>query len=642
MRDHASYALAGALALFAVLLGVDIASDSEALTATFVVPAFLAALAAPPRAVAAVALLGLAAALASPLWTGEAESASYAIRIVAVLLGGTLAVFAAYQRGRASISESELDAVLGNLADAVTVQDENGGLVYANDAAAELLGCESAEELLATPPQDLVARFESFTEDGKPLDTERLPGRQVLRGERPEPLVVRAVNGTTGEERWQVVKATSVTGPEGLRAVNVIEDITEQKRAEIAQRLLAEAGDELGSSLDYEMTLQRVARMAVPRFADWAGVSLPRADGTMEQVAVAHVDPDKVRFAKEINERYPGRVDDPGTQMILDQGRAALFEVSDELLRQTAKDDDHYRLLNEIGMRSAIGAPMYAGDEFLGTVAFVTADRGRRLTEGDLVVADELARRASVAIQNARLFEERSHSARTLEHALRPPDLPPIPGWRSASLYEPASEGGLVGGDFYDAFETRDGWLVVIGDVGGRGVDAAALTAMARYTLRTAGAMSDDPITALDRLNGWLLEREDVELVTTALVLLRPDGSVRVCSAGHPPPLVVSGGMAVPWGPPGSILGAFEETRWEFEERVFAPGEQLVLYTDGLFELDGRDGRLGEQRLAEIFGGHDGPEDAVAQARDALHDFAGGRFVDDMALVVHERDRDAG
>jgi len=283
---------------------------------------------------------------------------------------------------------------------------------------------------------------------------------------------------------------------------------------------------------------------------------------------------------------------------------------------------------------------MYAGDEFLGTVAFVTADRGRTLTQDDLAVADELARRASVAIQNARLFEERSRSAQTLEQALRPPDLPPIPGWRSASLYEPASE-GLVGGDFYDAFETRDGWLVVIGDVGGRGVDAAALTAMARYTLRTAGAMTDDPVTALDRLNRWLLEREEVELVTTALVLLRPDGSVRVCSAGHPPPLVVSGGKAAPWGLPGSILGAFEDTRWELVERVLAPGEQLVLYTDGLFELNGRDGRLGERRLAEIFSGIEGPESAVAHARDALHDFAGGRFVDDMALVVLERDRGA-
>jgi serine phosphatase RsbU (regulator of sigma subunit) len=125
-----------------------------------------------------------------------------------------------------------------------------------------------------------------------------------------------------------------------------------------------------------------------------------------------------------------------------------------------------------------------------------------------------------------------------------------------------------------------------------------------------------------------------------ALVLLRPDGSVRVCSAGHPPPLVVDDGKATPWGSPGSILGAFEETHWELDERVLGPGQQLVLYTDGVFELSGSDGRLGEERLADIFDGVDDPEGAVRKARSVLHEFAGGRFTDDMAMVVLER-RDA-
>ena len=643
MPRNAKTALGLGLGLLAVLLAVDVATESGALTATFLLPAFLVALAAPPRTVLVVAALGLGAAVASPLWSDPGSTDSYLIRDAAVLLGGVFAVFAARQRQAVDVAREELDAALGNLADAVTVQDERGGLIYANHAAAELLGCASAEELLATPPQDLVGRFESFTEDGRPLDVERLPGRQALRGEVPEPLTVRAVNRATGEERWQTVKATAIAAPGGAgrRAINVIEDMTETKRAEIAQRLLADAGRTLGSSLDYEATLQEVARMAVPGFADWCGVSLPREDGAMDQVAVAHADPDKVRFAHELNARYPSRVDDPGTQMILEAGRATLIEVTDELVRESAKDEEHYRLINEIGLRSAIGAPMFAGDEFLGTISFVTSAEGRRLTEADLPVADELARRGSVAIQNARLFEERSHTARTLEQAMRPPDLPAIPGWRAASFYEPASEGGLVGGDFYDAFETRDGWLVVIGDVGGRGVDAAALTAMARYTLRTAGAMSDDPIEALERLNRWLLERDGVDLCTASLVLLRADGSVRVCSAGHPPPLVVSGGGASPWGPRGSILGAFEDTVWEVEERVFAPGEQLILYTDGLFELSGSDGRLGEDGLAAIFDGGGGPEGAVRKARSELHDFAAGRFTDDMAMVVLERARHA-
>ena len=632
--------LALGLAFLAALVAVDIAVAGESLTATFVLPAFLVALAAQPQVVMTVAGAGLLAAIVSPVWTDGGHAESFVIRIGAVLVGGVFAVFAARQRAAAAEAREEVDAALGNLADAVTVQDERGALIYANNAAADLMGCASPEELLATPPMELVGRFESFTEDGAPLDTERLPGRQALRGESPTPLTIRAVNGETGEERWQVVKATAVSGPggRGRRAINVIENVTETKRVEIAQRLLAEAGEALGSSLDYETTLQRVARMAVPTFADWCGVSMPRGDGSMDQVAVAHADPDKVRFAHELNKRYPSHIDDVGTRMIIDAGRATLIEVSDELLRESAKDEEHYRLLVEVGLRTAIGAPMFAGDEYLGSVSFVTSADGRQLTEDDLYVADELARRASVAIQNARLFEERSHAAQTLEQALRPPDLPPIPGWRTATMYEPASEGGLVGGDFYDAFEARDGWLVVIGDVGGRGVDAAALTAMARYTLRTAGAMSDDPVAALDRLNMWLLEREDMEICTAALVLLRGDGSVRVCSAGHPPPLIVSGGKAEPWGPRGSILGAFEETTWELEERILAPGEQIILYTDGLFELSGSDGRLGEARLADVFDGVADPGGAVRKAHSALLEFAGGRFTDDMAMVVIERE----
>ena len=641
MRLTPTRAFALGLALLAVLIAVELATGVEPLTATFMLPAFLAALAARPPEVAAVGVLGITAAIVTGLVAaGEVAADAYSIRTAAVVLGVIFAVFAALQRERAATAAAELDAALGNLADAVTVQDSEGNLVYANNAAAALLGFATGEELLATPPEEIVARYESFTEDGRPLDPQALPGRQALRGEDPRPLLVRAVNRETGEERWQMVKATATPAPDGgVRATNVIEDVTESKRAEIAQRLLAQAGDTLGSSLDYAATLQEVAQLAVPTFADWCGVSMPREDGVMEQVAVAHADPEKVRMAQELSERYPSRIDDPGTAMIVDAGRATLLEISDELLRQTAKDEEHHRLLVEVGLRSAIGVPMFAGDEFLGTISFVTSDEaGRRLTENDLPVADELGRRASVAIQNARLFAERSHAARTLEQALRPPELPAIPGWRAATMYEPASEGGLVGGDFYDAFEGREGWVVVIGDVGGRGVDAAALTAMARYTLRTASAMSEDPLIAFDRLNAWMLERDEVQICTAAIVHLGAGGRVRLCSAGHPPPLVVAGGRARPWGPRGSILGAFEETAWEVEERMLGPGEKLVLYTDGLFELSGGDGRLGEERLAGVFDGVDDPEGAVHKAHAALHDFAAGRFTDDMAMVVLERE----
>lgn len=547
------------------------------------------------------------------------------------------------REGAVELGVEELAAALGSLAAAVTVQDGRGRLVYANQAAAELLGCSSTEELLATPPAELIQRFESFTEDGAPLDPDALPGRRVLRGEEPEPLLVRAINRATGEERWQMVKASAVPAGAGgeLRAINIIEDVTQTKRTEIAQRMLAEAGDELAASLDYESTLRRVARMAVPRFADWCAVSMLRPDGWLEPVAVAHSDPAKIAIADELRERYPVHASDPEMSEFLASAEPELTEITPDMLRETARDEEHHRILSDLGLRSAIRVPMRAGSDVLGVITFVTTGEGRLLRPEDVDVAAELARRASVAILNARLFDDRSRAAVTLEEALRPPMLPEIPGWASDGFYEPASDGGEVGGDFYDAFEVPDGWMVMIGDVGGRGVEAAALTAMARYTLRTAAALLGDPVIALQELNAALLDRGHGAICTVALVLLGSDGNVRACSAGHPPPIVLTGGEATTWSTTGPVLGAFEDVSWQVVPRAFEAGEQLVLYTDGLFELPGPDGRFGEERLREALAGAAGPADAVERAHGALARFADAGFPDDMAMVVLQRTPEA-
>ena len=144
-----------------------------------------------------------------------------------------------------------------------------------------MLGFDSPQELLATPVQEIVERFETTTEDGSPLRMEDLPGRQVLAGRKPKPLVTHTIDRETGEEGWRVTKASGVYDRDGnvKLVVNVIEDITEVKRVELTQRLLARAGELLASSLDYEATLQQVAELAVPQLADWCGVSMPDGHG---------------------------------------------------------------------------------------------------------------------------------------------------------------------------------------------------------------------------------------------------------------------------------------------------------------------------------------------------------------------------
>jgi PAS domain S-box-containing protein len=535
-----------------------------------------------------------------------------------------------------------LAAILGSLAEAVTVQTIEGELVYANDAAAKILGCSSPEELLATPIAEIMSRFESTNEDGSPLRLEQLPGRRILSGdESPPPLVTRAINRATGEERWRVTKSTPIRDAQGVVrwACNIVDDITDVKRAEIAQRLLAQAGQALASSLDYEHTLGLVARLAVPELADWCGVSLPDDRGEMiRSVAVAHVDPEKVRFAREYNVRFPVRADAPtGTSEVIRSGRSELVpEIPEALLEQAIADPEQLELVRAIGMRSVMIVPMVAAGRTIGALSFVTAESRRSFTQADLELAEELGRRAGTAVENARLYTERSRIARTLQLGLLPPDLPEIPGYSSATRYRPAGEENWVGGDFYDALRVSQGWLVLVGDVAGRGADAAALTALARYTLRASARLLDDPLAAVSRLNDELLARPELSLCSVCCVLLREDEATILCG-GHPLPFLIRDGRAAQVGLTGPMPGAFDGVSWRPVTIPLLPGDVLVLYTDGVIDTVGESDRFGEPRLQEALCPAASADDAVARVVEAIETFHVGAQADDMAVLAVAR-----
>ena len=543
--------------------------------------------------------------------------------------------------------EAQLGAAMSGLAEAVTIQHAEGALVYANDAAARMLGFETARELLAAPVTRIVSRYDTFTEDGSPLEMDALPGRRVLAGERPEPLVVRIVDRESGEERWRVIKATPVgegTGPARL-VVNVLEDITEVKRAELTQRLLAEAGEALASSLDYERTLQQVADLAVPGLADWCAVSLPDGRGYLRSVAVAHRDPGKVAFAREVGDRYPTPMDAPrGAPQVLRDGRPEVVnDIPDDLIRASAIDEEHARLLLEVGMRAALVVPMTSGGEVIGTLALISAESGRTFRPEDVDLAGELARRAGTAVVNSRLYTERSHIARTLQRGLLPSALPDMPGWATATLYRPAGEENLVGGDFYDVLKVSGGWLAFVGDVAGRGPEAAALTALGRHTLRTAARLLPDPLDAVERLDEELLARRPLAMCTVAAVRLTAaagaaEAEGEILCAGHPPPLLVEGGEVRERGRFGQVLGACPGGVRERERVVLRPGALLVLYTDGVVDTAARDGsRFGEDRLRAVLAEATSAQDAVDRIGAALLDFGAGGQPDDTAVLVLER-----
>jgi PAS domain S-box-containing protein len=630
------------------LTALDAAWD-ENFPSTVVIGPFIAALLASDRQTALVAIAALASICLSPIWNDNPIGADYWLRIAVVAAGGALAVLAAHRRERASRAEAiglQLSAALSNLAEAVTVQDEDHKLLYANDAAAEVLGYASAEVLLATPREELVADSEYFNEDGSPLTPDQYPSTRLLAGEHPGPMTMRIVKRSTGEERWRVVKSRAVHDSRGRPrlVVSVIEDITERKRSELAQRLLSRTGAVLASSVDYEQTLREVAGLAVPEVADWCGVSMPDRQGVIRQVAVVHSDPAKVEFARDYGRRYPSHVNDEGgSAQVLRDGQAQLIpEIPDEMLEEAVDDPEQLELIRGLGMRSAVTAPIVAASgPPMGVISFVNAESGRVFTEADLELLVEIGRRAGIAIENARLYEERSTIARTLQRALLPPALPKIPGYALATLYRPAGRENWVGGDFYDAYAVNGGWMVVVGDVAGRGAPAASLTAFARHVLRTAAQLHDDPLDAVAFLNRQLYERAGPALCTLCCVLLSERGAgseATVVCAGHPLPLAVrENGSPEPVGRWGTMLGAWTAAEFPRTTTTLGPGELLVLYTDGVTDAVGEHGRYGEERLQATLRDAREPDEALRRIEDGLVEFEHGDQADDTCALAIAR-----
>jgi serine phosphatase RsbU (regulator of sigma subunit) len=204
-------------------------------------------------------------------------------------------------------------------------------------------------------------------------------------------------------------------------------------------------------------------------------------------------------------------------------------------------------------------------------------------------------------------------------------------------MYRPAGQETFVGGDFYDAFETAQGWMLLIGDVTGRGAEAAALTAQARHTLRIAATLLGDPAAAIRQLNRALVDKSELSICTVAMVLLRRRGAVTtatVLCGGHPPPLLVRDGIATPIGVPGPVVGAWEESTWSTQTVELHGGELIVLYTDGVTDAEGGEERFGDARLARCLDGATEPAEAVQRIRAALSAFEQGAQADDTAVLA--------
>ncbi|MBD0338939.1 MAG: GAF domain-containing protein [Thermoleophilia bacterium] len=343
---------------------------------------------------------------------------------LAQTIASTLA--SAVQRARVeqALRESSrrLDVVFRHVADGLTVQDPTGKLVFANDAAAHMSGFASAEELMSTPPAEILARYELIDERGEPLGGDDLPGRLALRGAEGGSRVIGWRSRDTGEERWSLVSATSVRDDEGRLefVINVVRDVTDRRRQEQRLSVLARAGEVLAESLDVERTLAEVAQLAVPAVGDWCMVYVEDAEGQILRIAVEHRGSRGSDVLARLDDHSFRPDADVGVPAVIRTGRSELHSIADSAL-VAADVVDGERLaaeLADLGIRSWMCVPLTARARTFGAMAFLSAESGRRFDQEDLAVAEELARRAAVAIDNARLYHEAQRSYAQLDAIL--------------------------------------------------------------------------------------------------------------------------------------------------------------------------------------------------------------------------------
>lgn len=325
----------------------------------------------------------------------------------------------------------------------------------------------------------------------------------------------------------------------------------------------------------------------------------------------------------------------PGNPLAPDGVPARVVATGEPLLVPGEGDGEAFP-----GVASYLGVPLVARGRILGCLSLVSEER--RYSHDDLVLAQELGRRAGIALDHVRLFDAQRHIAMTLQRSLLPPKLPAIPGIELAARYRPALEMAEVGGDFYDVFAVGGGaWALAMGDISGKGVEAAALTSLARYTVRAAAREHRQPREILSLLNDAVMaEGPEGRFLTVAFGRLRQQaGGFRLTTAcgGHPLPLLLrADGTVEQAARPGTLIGFVETVHLPEKVTELAAGDLVVFYTDGLTDVRGPEGTFGEERLAAVLGGCQGlsADSTAARLEEEVLAFLHGEPRDDLAMLV--------
>ncbi len=528
-----------------------------------------------------------------------------------------------------------LDVLFKHAREAVTVQDQSGRLVYANDRAAELVGMESGAQMVATPIGEIVLPFDMIDEAGNPITVADLPARKVLAGSVADEMTVGYRSHGSKAVRWSRVNSSPIKDDAGnvVWAVNFLLDVTEHIREREGERLLALVGEVLAAPVTIDETLGALVELLAVELGAWCGVHLAdhRGDLALAAASTPHPDDDGLFNLEDVpiplgSDRLQARVMKTRSAEL-----AAAAFGSDGGRREVIDDDPTHRL----EVRSVACVPIGSGS-VAGTL---TVARGRSEAAFDATDLN-LMRRASgiatVALANARLFELEHETAEALRAGLTPSSLPDLEGFELAARYVPLARFGHIGGDFFDIVRlsaTRH--AIVVGDIEGKGVPAAAAVGMARDTVRATIKLEAAPDVVFSQLNEALLEQEHPRMCTVAYVRVELDangGDASIALAGHPPPALMTsdGSLSFPGTPcpPAGVLPAIQPTDTRLR---LAPGDTLLLYTDG-FALPGETPIETVERFIE--GGQS--EDPESLLDRMLHDLSANMevFRDDILLLA--------
>ena len=399
---------------------------------------------------------------------------------------------------------------------------------------------------------------------------------------------------------------------------------------------LAEAGELLAGTLDPDMALALVAQLVTPRLGPWCAIYLVDESGASTRATEWHADEDRLDALREYLDAVPPPQPPGG-------GVARWLPGSLNGSPAAAGPDPAAAALAESGGHVAA---LVARGRALGTLVLGHEPGGEDGRRQELHLLADVAPRAALALDNARLYAERTATSRALQRSLLPPELPDLPGVDVGVVYQASGEGNEVGGDFYDVFTLGedDGapFAFAVGDVCGKGPEAAAVTGLARHALRLLGRRGDDIPEVLGHLNAAVLAEGPRSRFVTLVygeARRRPDGGLqlRLASAGHPSPVVVrADGTAAAVATGGDLLGVFEHATTVVDDITLAPGDALVCFTDGVTERrdDGR--MLGEEGVLAALAGASGL-DASRLARrleQAVSGFTTLPARDDVAILV--------